>query len=571
MLLVNPAIRGFFLSVFIAFGCAACSPAPAPPLAAPLPGLSLSGEAALKLNADYALRFPRRHSGTPNNRAAVDYFVDRLSKAGLSCASDTWTIINYSAPVTLQNGVCRLPGKDSREILIAAHHDQSPATIYGADNDASGMAILILLAEIFAKEPIPSYSLVFLSADAEEYGMLGSKRYVESSLRESGPGQIVAGISLDNMGKRWSAGMGYEAIGQFGGYAPAWLISLYQQSARAYPGLWIPERHPPIFQVLEQAVPVSFMDGGPMVAAGIPALGLATTYPPEYLEDVWQSYHSPNDRIEFQDAAVLHQSGGIAEALLRQLLARNEFPRETGPYLQLSDQAVLSGLPLHAILMGLPLLFAWAARRARKEQPPAPLRPALAAYLALALPLFISIALLRLFVVLGLMDTYHLYPATAKDPALFHPRWPAVGLFVLALALLFPASRRLFARFFQPPSFPERQTIAYSALAIAALYLLFRNPFSLVFLLPASAWLLIQRRAGPACIFNGLAFATGGLTVYALLYFFGFLILRNGLAVLWYIQMMFSIGMIGWASSAVIVASIAAGLSLVIPPPRRSV
>ncbi len=95
--------------------------------------------------------FERRHSGTENNRKAVQYFIDRLSKAGLSCTTDTWTVINYSAPVELQNGICRLAGKDSREIAVIAHHDQSPATVQGADNDASGMAILISLAEVFAK------------------------------------------------------------------------------------------------------------------------------------------------------------------------------------------------------------------------------------------------------------------------------------------------------------------------------------------------------------------------------------------------------------------------------------
>lgn len=109
------------------------------------------------------------------------------------------------------------------------------------------------------------------------------------------------------------------------------------------------------------------MDGGPLVASGIPALGLATTYDSNHLEDVWQSYHSPNDRIEFQDAEALGQSGRISEAFLRQLLALKEFPRETSPYLFFEGRGIFKGIPLYALFMVLPLLFGAGALYAYRE------------------------------------------------------------------------------------------------------------------------------------------------------------------------------------------------------------
>ena len=63
-----------------------------------------------------------------------------------------------------------------------------------------------------------------------------------------------------------------------------------------------------------------------------------------------------------------------------------------------------------------------------------------------------------------------------------------------------------------------------------------------------------------------LLFALGGLIIYVLFYFFGFVILRIDWAILWHLMMMFSIGMIGFPTATVITAILAAGLMLVITP-----
>lgn len=190
--------------------------------------IKFSARSAFQIEEAYVLNFPNRHSGQESNLLAAEYFVDKLSSVGWVCSLDQWSIINYSETVELNNAVCRLPGLSQREILVAAHHDQAPTTIQGADNDGAGISILIHLGEIFGEEaPLP-YTLVFVSTDAEEYGMIGSRRFVQT---HPDPSQIIAGISLDNLGRHYYDGMNMELIGQYRNYAPIWLPLAAREAA----------------------------------------------------------------------------------------------------------------------------------------------------------------------------------------------------------------------------------------------------------------------------------------------------------------------------------------------------
>ncbi|MCP4248741.1 MAG: Zn-dependent exopeptidase M28, partial [bacterium] len=180
-----------------------------------------------------------------------------------------------------------LPGTSEREIVVVAHHDQSPDTVEGADNDGSGIAILLQLGRIFAAEGKPRHSLVLVATDGEEYGMLGTRRFIKTHPH---PGAIIAGVSLDNLGKRYYHGLDMSPIGQFRGYGPLWLLRMTRAAARAAGDLWVPRIRAPVDQILNQAVPFSFMDQGPMVAAGVPAFGFAGLVEPEHAEDHWQTY-----------------------------------------------------------------------------------------------------------------------------------------------------------------------------------------------------------------------------------------------------------------------------------------
>ncbi|HEX9596395.1 MAG TPA: M28 family peptidase, partial [Anaerolineales bacterium] len=294
---------------------AACTSVPQPEASYDPAALRFSGEQAFATESEFVTSFPYRHSGTTMNRIAAEWLQSEFESLGLACSLREWTVVNYSVLVLLQNVVCTLPGASDKQILIVAHHDQAPTTIQGADNDGSGIAILLQLAEIFASEGTPPYTLTFVATDAEEYGMLGTYHYVHT---HANPDDILVGISLDNLGREYYDAMDIELIGQYRNYGPIW-VPLVLQAAAEKGGLWQVNLRAPLDQMLDQAGPISFMDQGPMIAAGIPAVGLTGHVPGEFGALHYHLWHDPDDSMEHQTAETLGNAGLVAEAFVRQL------------------------------------------------------------------------------------------------------------------------------------------------------------------------------------------------------------------------------------------------------------
>lgn len=110
-----------------------------------------------------------------------------------------------------------LPGSDpelaKEYVVIGAHMDHlgmggpgslnaggGPAVHYGADDNASGTAGLLMLAEYFATRPVrPKRSLVFMAFSGEELGLLGSAHYTKSPILPLD--KTVAMLNLDMIGR----------------------------------------------------------------------------------------------------------------------------------------------------------------------------------------------------------------------------------------------------------------------------------------------------------------------------------------------------------------------------------
>ncbi|MEO1764252.1 MAG: M20/M25/M40 family metallo-hydrolase [Cyanobacteria bacterium J06629_18] len=105
-----------------------------------------------------------------------------------------------------ENLILNLPsdlktGKDNSSpnlspILIAAHYDSVPGSP-GADDNASGVAVLLELARIFATQPA-RYPIRLVAFDMEEAGLLGSQEYVNQLLREKQKLRLM--LSLEMLG-----------------------------------------------------------------------------------------------------------------------------------------------------------------------------------------------------------------------------------------------------------------------------------------------------------------------------------------------------------------------------------
>jgi len=102
------------------------------------------------------------------------------------------------------NIVGMLPGKSDEAVLILAHHDHlgtvGDSIYFGADDNASGTAGLLTIAEAFAKQDRqPRRDVIFLSTGCEEDGTLGAL-YFSRHLPVPAD-KIVAAINMDEIGR----------------------------------------------------------------------------------------------------------------------------------------------------------------------------------------------------------------------------------------------------------------------------------------------------------------------------------------------------------------------------------
>jgi hypothetical protein len=552
---------------------AACSPVPEPDIQYDPSSLRFSGERAYEIEGQFVTTNTHRVSGSQEILEATVWLRDEFSAAGWQCEFDDWEAVLYSETVLLRNVVCRLPGESEQEILVMAHHDIAPTTIQGADNDGSGIAIMLHLAEIFSADEKPKYTLVFVADDAEEYGMIGSKRFMDT---HPDPEMIIAGISLDNLGRYYYEDMVTEMMGQYEGYAPIWIALTAKEAAAAADLDWEVINKGPVDQLLNQAVTISLTDQGPIIAAGVPALGFGAGVPAEYGDEHYRLWHDPDDTMENQSPYALEQSGLITEALIRQLLAMDSFPQDSGPYLYFEgSQQILSGLPLWLIFVGFVTLFfvgSYFIGRDSLAEKGKQWLGALPHFIGLWLPLIASILLLYLLVEVRLIDEFTSYPGTTKDFSQLNPRWPAVIVLLIGIGVFLFIGRWLTRRFAGDstvPEFKHIKSLAFLVIALISFFLLVTDPFALIFFVPILFWFLIGGRRGLGKILDIFLFILGGLMLYALIYFFGFVILRYGIVFLWYFISAISTGMFSFVDVAGGAAVMAAGLSMLVNPPQR--
>lgn len=138
-----------------------------------------------------------RGRGTPGPELerAADYIEQAFRRAGLQPAGEGGRFRQrFPVPrteATAPNVIATLPGRDSalrgQYVALIAHFDHVGVgravgndSIYnGADDNASGTAGLIAIAEAFAGEAAPRRSVLVLAVSGEERGLLGSRWFAE--------------------------------------------------------------------------------------------------------------------------------------------------------------------------------------------------------------------------------------------------------------------------------------------------------------------------------------------------------------------------------------------------------
>ncbi len=156
-----------------------------------------------------------RHPGRPEGlAAAADWLVTRLAAIGLTPRRE--------AVAGMANVIAEVPGRGPGSILLGAHYDSVPdvTDAPGADDNASGVAVLLDLAARLVREP-PACSVrlaLFVNEEDMRWGRERGGSWQHASRLQ--PGELRAALILDALG--W--------------YDP-------RPGAQAWPAWWMPWIH----------------------------------------------------------------------------------------------------------------------------------------------------------------------------------------------------------------------------------------------------------------------------------------------------------------------------------------
>ena len=96
-----------------------------------------------------------------------------------------------------QNIIAVKPEQGAGVVILGAHYDTVPG-IAGANDNASGTAVLLTMARELSQQSFP-FELRLIAFGSEELGLLGSRHYVESLSPEQ-QGGVIAMLNFDALG-----------------------------------------------------------------------------------------------------------------------------------------------------------------------------------------------------------------------------------------------------------------------------------------------------------------------------------------------------------------------------------
>lgn len=256
-----------------------------------------------------------RGLGSKELDIAANFISDKFREAGLQPGGDqennylqTWEDKEYK--MSMKNVIGIIPGEDKtykeESVVIGAHYDHlgigwpdvredNKGKIHpGADDNASGVAVLIELASVLKKQLHPDRSIVFVAFTGEEAGKKGSKYYIENQ-RRLPISKCIAMINIDTVGR-----LGKRKLLALGAYsAKEWPHIL--KGAGSVTGVEIDI----IYEELDASDQVSFHN------VGVPAI--------QFFTGPHSDYHRPTDTADKIDSDGLLKVASVVKEIIEYL------------------------------------------------------------------------------------------------------------------------------------------------------------------------------------------------------------------------------------------------------------
>jgi len=231
--------------------------------------------------------------------AEVESFIEKeLASYGLAVESDTFSYRGKN----FRNIVGRLSAQRGASLIILGAHFDSVEGTPGADDNASGLAVLLEAARLLSRARLRS-ELLFCAFNLEELNMIGSTYFAKKL--KAAEVKVEAMISLEMIGytdprpgsQKYPIGLSWlypergDFIGVIGNWNSSSLLRRFTRQMRQVPGLPVETLSVPGNGGLVPAVRLS--DHSPFWDLGYPALMVTDT---SFFRN--PHYHGPRDTLD---------------------------------------------------------------------------------------------------------------------------------------------------------------------------------------------------------------------------------------------------------------------------------
>ena len=303
-----------------------------------------------------------RGLGTAGLDRAAEYIAERFKEAGLEPAGDekggylqAWEedVEGLGQEIRMKNVIGVIPGKkpslSGQSVVVGAHYDHlgpgwpdaredNRGKMHpGADDNASGVALLIELAGELKKTLSPDRSIVFVAFTGEEAGKRGSHYYVAHQQRYPVE-KCIAMLNLDTVGR-----LGKKK-----------LLVLGAGSAREWAHIFRGASYITGVETEMVSEQLDASDQTSFAAADVPAVQLFTGPHPDY--------HRPTDTPDRIDGEGLERVASVAKEIIEYLAGREEPLTGT---VKGSEKAVTSQKQERKVSLGTIPDFAFSGRGCR--------------------------------------------------------------------------------------------------------------------------------------------------------------------------------------------------------------